>query len=328
MKKSYVADAVLLGVTLVWGLMFIVVKVALDVIPAVSYLAVRFGLASLFLLVVWRLLPARQRGRLTGQTALSGAVLGFFVYGGFTGQTIGLLYTTASRAGFLTGFLVILVPLLSRLLFQTRISKLMMLGITIAFIGLGMLSIDKAEPFQWGDAVILAGALAFAIHIVLTDRLTAKHDTYPLVLMQLATVSILCFFTSLFNDDWRSAYRWEVLFEPKVLLALVIGSLVATTFAYWAQTHFQRYTSPSHTALIFATEPIFAAWGGYWVAGERMTTQAVIGACLILVGILITEIKRPEETVSETTLVIKPDMDGYAPLSPPPTQQTEAGSAS
>jgi drug/metabolite transporter (DMT)-like permease len=294
LKKSYVADAVLLAVTLIWGLMFIVVKNALDAMPALAYLAVRFGLASLFLLAVRRLSPAASRGCFTKSTVITGAVLGCFLYGGFAGQTLGLTHTTASRAGFLTGFLVILVPLIARVCFKSRIRFSMGVGIGIAFVGLGLLSIDKAEPFRWGDAVILIGALAFAIHIVLTDRVTAQHDVYPLVWVQLATVSALCLASSFVVEDWRSALRPDVLFTPRVALALITGSLFATTFAYWAQTYFQRFTTPSHTALIFASEPIFAALGGYLVAGERMTAQALIGAGLIMIGIVITEWRRAE----------------------------------
>ncbi|WP_058304033.1 DMT family transporter [Gorillibacterium timonense] len=328
MKKSYVADAVLLGVTIIWGFMFIVVKNALDVMPAITYLAIRFGLASLFMLAVWRLSPKKSRGRLKKSTIWSGIVLGFFLYGGFTGQTVGLLYTTASRAGFLTGFLVIIVPLLSRLFFKTRITVSMSIGIGIAFIGLGLLSIDKAEPFQWGDGVILLGALAFAVHIILTDRITALHDTYPLVWVQLLTVSILCFATSFAAEDWRHVYRLDVLLDPKVAFALVMGSLFATTFAYWAQTYFQRFTSPSHTALIFASEPIFAAIGGYLVAGERMTIQALIGACLILLGILLTEVKRPSAEASQESASPGSSTSGSDSLSSTTTSSSAAGSAS
>ncbi|WP_438432554.1 DMT family transporter [Gorillibacterium sp. sgz500922] len=295
MKKSYVADTVLLGVTLIWGLMFIVVKNALDAMPAFAYLAVRFGLASVLLLAVRRLSPAASRGRFTRNTGIAGAILGIFLYGGFAGQTVGLTFTTASRAGFLTGFLVILVPIIARMFFGSRITLSMGIGIGIAFVGLGLLSVDKAEPFRWGDALILVGALAFAVHIVLTDRITARHDVYPLVTVQLAAVSALCLVSSFAAEDWRQAFRPEVLLTPRVALALLAGSLFATTFAYWAQTYFQRFTTPSHTALIFACEPIFAALGGFLVAGERMAAQAIVGAALIMIGIVVTEWRRSEE---------------------------------
>jgi len=321
LRKSYLADAVLLGVTLIWGLMFIVVKNALDAMPAFAYLAVRFGLASLFILAVRRVSPAASRGRFTASTVRDGLVLGVFLYGGFAGQTVGLLHASASRAGFLTGFLVILVPLLSRIFFKSRITRSMSLGIGIAFVGLGLLSIDKAEPFQWGDAIILLGALAFAIHIVLTDRITAQHDVYPLVWMQLLTVSALCLASSFAAEDWRQAFRLEVMLTPRVAFALVVGSLFATTFAYWAQTYFQRFTTPSHTALIFASEPIFAAAGGFLVAGERMTPQALFGAGLIMIGIVVTELRRPQAGAVEPPRVEKVS-------SPDNTAAAAAGSAS
>ncbi|WP_052339478.1 DMT family transporter [Gorillibacterium massiliense] len=302
MKKGYMADIVLLFVTFIWGIMFVFVKQAVEAMPPLSYLAVRFLLAALLILLVWRPITGKGK-RLDLATVKRGSLLGIMLFAGFTFQTIGLQHTTVAKAGFITGFNVVLVPILSTVIFRSKPSRMAVWGVAVAACGFAVVSLDKTEPFQYGDALVLIGAFAFALHILMTGRFTQEreHDAYSLVFVQLAAVSLLSFAGSFATEPWQEGLSASVLFKPAVIRALVIGAVFATAFAYWAQTFFQRYTSATHTALIFSMEPVFAAAAAIVLSDERMALQTAFGCALIFAGIILAEFKRDKKAEGALT---------------------------
>ncbi|WP_438449009.1 DMT family transporter [Gorillibacterium sp. sgz5001074] len=289
MRKSLLADSVLLFVTLVWGIMFVFIKEAVEVMEPMTHLGVRFALAALLLWGVYS--AGRHRERVSGLAWKRGAILGFWVALGFIFQTVGVQYTSASKAGFITGLCVVMVPLLGALFFKQKLTRPVLVGLSIALAGLAVLSIRGTEPLQTGDLLVLGCTFCFAIHILLTARYTPHHQPMLLACIQLTVVAFLNLAAGALWEDLGELADPGIWTNTQVLRALIIGAVFASALAYWAQTYFQRFTTPAHTAIIFSSEPVFAAGAAVLLGGETLSLQTVGGGVLILTGILITELK-------------------------------------
>ncbi len=300
--KRYIADALLLAVTFVWGATFILVQDAISVIPVFPFLAIRFGLAGLLMLAVSFMHPAWRRAVVSLRLWLSGLALGVWLFAGYAFQTLGLLYTSAAQAGFITGLSVVLVPLFAIVLLRQKPGRSTWFGVAIATVGLFLLSYHKSTGINRGDALVFLCAVSFALQIVLVGRYAPKFSALPLASVQILTVGVLSAAIAVVHPaPWRQAA--QTLMTPVVFNALWICILFATVIAYFAQTAFQKFTTPTRTALIFAMEPVFAALTAYLWAGQSLSLSAVYGCTLILLGMLVAEIKGPKRVVPDAIAV-------------------------
>lgn len=279
LNKSQWADFSLLLVTLVWGSTFVIVKWAIVDLPPFPFLAIRFALAFISLLpFLWI-----QKAHISKGTLLKGVALGVFLFSGYAWQTVGLQYTTASNAGFITGLSVVFVPALVIVTTRKLPSPGLLLGILCALVGLAFLSLGDRFQLNKGDLMILACAISFALHIFLVGRYAPQTNATVLASVQILTVSILSGFFS-FLLPQPSLY-----FSSTAWIALLVTAIPATSLAFFAQTKMQQFTTPTHTALIFSMEPVFSAISAFFFAGEVLTTKGLIGAGLVLAGMLIAE---------------------------------------
>ncbi len=293
--KSWLSDSVLLIITFIWGMTFVIVQHAIASIAPFSFVSLRFGLATLvlaFSLIATRKkqdahVPESMRQRMIW----AGIVLGIWLFAGYALQTFSLLYTTSGKSGFLTGMSVALVPLLAFVILRTRPTLRALLGVGLAVVGLYLLAFVDLGSVNRGDLLAFLCAVAFGLQIVYTGRFSTQTSVLPLVVVQLATVACLSGAAAMIFEPWHQAISASVLLQPAVLLALIVTALLATALAYVAQTHIQKYTTPTRVALIFACEPVFAALGDYWWNGTTLSARALIGCALILGGTLLTEIK-------------------------------------
>lgn len=280
--KKYVALTLLLLTTFFWGVTFTVVKDAVTQVDVFVFLAHRFALASLLLLLFCVL----TRRRLTRSTLRDGIALGTVLFSAFGFQTVALLYTSASNTGFLTGLNVVLVPLTGALFFRQRVSASVVTGVGLAVAGLFLLSTNGTWSFNYGDILAAICAICVALHLLLTSSFSRRSgaDIYWLTTVQICTVALLSFATAGIRGK-------EILtLYPQITWAIIICALFATVFAFLVQTAMQRVLSPSHTALIFCMEPVFAALYAYLAAGERMGTIGMVGAMLIFAGMVVSEL--------------------------------------
>ncbi len=290
MHKSLIAEGSLLVVTFIWGITFVLVQNAISTLEPLAFNGVRFLLAAI-LLALWLIFfEKKQLTQLNKQAILTGVFIGFWLFLGYATQTIGLLYTTSSKAGFITGLSVVLVPLFSMVLLKQSLNRNAIMGVVIAAVGLFLLTATDFSPLNIGDVFVFFCAISFALHIVFIGKFAANYPTLLLTVIQIATVGFLSSITSFLFEDWRNTFRWELLLSKNVYLALLITSLFATAFAFLAQTQFQKYTTTTRVALIFAMEPVFAAITGYVWANERLTTGALIGCLFIFAGMLFAEL--------------------------------------
>lgn len=278
-RRQIAADLSLLLVALIWGATFVIVKEAVSQIGVFTFLTLRFLFAALVLgLMFWPRLRASSP-----REFLAGALVGLFLFGGYALQTTGLKYTSASKAGFITGLSVVIVPLLSTLLLRQKPGLNALVGVLLATTGLGLLTLRGLSMAQ-GDLWVLGGAVAFALQIVALGRFAPQMETGSLATIQVATVALLSAPLA-----WASEGALPQM-SHQVWFAIFFTGIMATSLAFLAQSKAQRFTSPTHTALIFAAEPVFAALFGYLLLQERIGCRGFLGCALILAGMVVGEI--------------------------------------
>lgn len=279
LSKRHWADLSLLLVTCVWGSTFVIVKWAIEDLPPFPFLAVRFGLAFVSLLpFLWF-----QKGHLNKASFLQGTATGIFLFSGYAWQTIGLQYTTSSNAGFITGLSVVIVPALVAVTTRKLPRPSLVLGVLCALAGLAFLSLGNGLQLNNGDLMILMCALSFALQIYFVGRYAPSTNASVLTGVQILTVSVLSGLASLLIP------QPAIYFSSTAWYALLVTAIPATSLAFFLQSKMQQFTTPTHTALIFAMEPVFAAVSAFFLAGEVLTLQGYFGAALVLVGMLIAE---------------------------------------
>ena len=277
---AYKADLVLLIISVFWGTTFILSKILLAEISLLYYLAVRLSLAALFL---W-FFAQRYHKELDSKTLTHGIILGLFLFLSYLFQMWGIRQTSASNAGFITGINVILVPIFSTLFFKERLSLATFVGVVLATVGLYFLSGGDYQTLNQGDWLVLVCSVAVAFHVILTSRFAPQHNIYLLTAIQLTVVAILSSILFLFSTEPLAAV------SGKSVLIIFYLAIFGTVLTFSLQTAMQRFTTATHTALVFTTEPVFAAFFAFLIAGERLTVYGWFGGFLILLGMIVAEI--------------------------------------
>ncbi len=306
-QRQLAADAALLLVTLIWGATFVMVKDAVNAFPVFSFLAVRFTLAAavLFPLTAWRrrqLAAANPAGPFAGRAltwprlkrlALPSLLIGAALFAGYAFQTTGLALTTPAKTGFITGLSVVIVPLAAALLMRHSPGRNAWRGVALATAGLALLSLSADLRIEPGDLLVLGCAFSFATHILLTGHFAPRHDPLLLTLGQVLTVALLSAAAALLFDVPASDLpALAARLDATVLSAAAFTGLLATAAAFGIQTVAQRFTTPTHTALIFAAEPVFAGLFSFLLIGELLGPRQLIGCGLILAGMVVAETRR------------------------------------
>ncbi|MDH6348715.1 DMT family transporter [Brevibacillus sp. FSL K6-0770] len=290
MRKPWMADITLLLIALVWGTTFLIVQQAIASLPPNTFNAVRFTVAALFLLVILLIRNRRQLTEFRGPIIRAGIILGFWLCLGYALQTVGLLYTTPSKAGFITGLSVVLVPLFSFLLLRDRIKVVAVIGVILAAAGLYLLTQNQEFSFNLGDALVFGCAICFAMQIVFTGKYAPRFSALPLAIVQLGTVAVMSWLYAFFFEDWSRAFDPAILFIPEVAMGLIVTSIFATALAFLAQTALQKQTSSTRVALIFALEPVFAALTSYIFIHEVLNGRQLTGCLMIFTGMILAEL--------------------------------------
>jgi len=281
----YVADLALLAAAAAWGLTFPLGKIVLSTLPPFTYLAARFTLAVVMLALALGRGGVTQRRDWVGAAAV-GVVL-FVAYGL---QTLGLRLTAASNAAFITGLSVVLVPLISAAWLRRPPKPHVLAGVAAATAGLGLLTLRETSAVRVGDLLVLGCAVGFAFHIVLVGRLAPRLDPVRLTAAQFAPAAALSLLAAI-GERPADALAGA---SPTVWGIVAFMALTATAGAFLIQSWAQRFTTPSHAGLMFAFEPVVAALAAYALLGDALSGLEAVGACLILAGIVIAELKQDE----------------------------------
>ena len=273
------AEAALLATTLIWGGTFAVVKIGMRDVSPILLIAIRFLLGGGFILALfWRRLFPMPR-----HAVLKGTILASFLFLGFVTQNIGLTITTASKSAFITGMMVVFVPLL-QVVIERRPPRLgNVVGVAIVTIGLWFLTSPDGASFNAGDALTLLCAVVFAVYIVYLDVISKEMTTEQLVVIQMIATGIMAATaTALFETPL-------LVLSPRSLAALAYLTVLATVVTTFVQTRFQKDTTPTRAVVIFSIEPVIATVIAYFLLGETLGTLGVLGGALIIAGVLVSE---------------------------------------
>ncbi len=286
-------------VNLIWGAGFVVVDDVIKVMPVYTFNALRFTLAALTLLPLLFINTKQVHNQESAQGSIpkllkTGFGLGFLLFLGFTLQALGLLYTSVSNTGFITGLCVPMVPVIGFLLFRTKVGREVWISVVIATIGIYLLTMGDKMTLNIGDVLVALGALCYACHISLMDKYGDGFPVVKLSIVQLSAVACFSIIAALINGfvDTQSSYPpiSEQLSNVRVVAGIFYSAVLGSAFAYWAQTASQRIIEPHKIALIFATEPVFAHITAYFALGEHLGFQGWVGAALIIIGMLYSEL--------------------------------------
>jgi drug/metabolite transporter (DMT)-like permease len=291
-SRSLKAHILLILVTFIWGATFVVIKNAITDMAPLLFNAIRMSLATVLLLGMFR----RHAARLTRPSVLAGLAVGVSLWVGFELQTTGLQLTTPSKSGFLTGASVALVPLFLALFWGRRINRWTTVGVIVAFAGLYLMSVPAGagsgfSSVNRGDLLTIGCAVAFAFQIIYMGKATAKHPFQQIAVVEVVVCTVLMWI-SVPVVGWGSA-TWSA----RVVWGIVITGTLCTALGFSVQAWAQQFTPPTHTALIFALEPVFAWMTSYVVLGERLGARSGAGAAMILAGVLLSELKGGPEQV-------------------------------
>jgi drug/metabolite transporter (DMT)-like permease len=272
---------VLLAVTAVWGVTFVQVKDAVAIYPLFAYLALRFAFASGTLA-----LPGARRLRALGRDgALAGILAGALLGAGYALQTAGLERTTVSSTGFITGMYVVLTPLLALVVLRLHVGRGAWLGVVLATAGLALLA-GVHRGSLLGDLLVLAGAAVYSLQIVLMERYAPRYDAIAFTLVEMLTAFGGLLAIALALRDVPFPHGWTVWG------ALLVTGVFASALAFLAQVWAQRRTTAARTAVAFSMEPVWAAFFGFTLAGDRLGTTAWLGCAAIMAGIVAAETVR------------------------------------
>ncbi len=281
--KGIQAEIYLLIIVIIWGSTFALIKGVIDTIPPYTYLAYRFLLAALILVVIfWKRLK-----KLNIMILKKGSLIGIFLFLGYTLQTVGLKYTTATKAGFITGFSVVLVPIISFLLLKEKVSRDSVIGVALATLGLWFLNYNSSFSFNLGDFLVLLCAFSFAMHIISVGLFSKKLDYVLLAITQITVVFVLSLFMALIFE--RPAIHFS--YSSDIWWSILITGIFATALAFYMQNRFQRHSTATKTAIIFSGEPLFAAIFAYILIGEKVGLIAWAGGLLIIFGMIVSQSK-------------------------------------
>lgn len=275
------ADLSLLLVALVWGGGFVVMKDALDNITPFYIMAVRFTLATAIMCLI---LNKRLRN-ITKKDLYAGAIIGIFLFLGFSTQTIGLQYTTASKQAFLTGTNVVIVPFLAWMVQKQRPDRYVFSSAFLALIGIGLLTVQGGFFINKGDLLTLACAVFFAAHIVCVGYFAKGKDPFLLAFVQMAVAALIF---SIFALVFEPVPR---VFDKQMVSAVAYMVLFPTLMAFVIQNTAQQFTTSTRTALILCLESVFGTILAVMFLKEMLTIQMIAGCVLILAAIVLAETK-------------------------------------
>lgn len=282
-KKMILADISLFFVAIFWGSNFVIMKEALEIIDPFTYLGLRFTMAALLLApFFWKRLIKASPGDF-----MAGVLIGFFLFSGFAFQTVGLLYTTPAKSGFITGTAVVIVPFLYFFITRHSPGPWAFLGGGLAAVGLFMLSADEVTGFNLGDGLTLVSAFLFAAHLITIAIHVRRRDPLVLAISQIAFTGLASFSVAFIFEPTAVMLNHPPLIWGAILYAVIF----CTIGAFVTQNIAQRYTPPTHAVLILSLEAVFAGLFSYLFWNELFTPLKLSGAILILAGILVAEMR-------------------------------------
>ncbi len=281
------SNLLLLLAAAIWGLAFVAQRVGMEHVGPFTFNGVRFALGSLSLLPLlfyYQGKPRQAPVQSSGSVVLAGVLAGLILFSAASLQQIALLYTTAGKAAFITCLYIVLVPVLGIFL-KHHVGNAIWFSCILAVVGLYLLCVKESLTIGYGDFLLLAGALIWAVHILLIDYYASRVEVLKLSCYQFITCSVLSLAAAL----WLETITLAGL--SRALMPILYGGIFSVGVAYTLQVVGQKYSPPSHAAIILSMETVFATLGGFFLLDERLGLRELAGCGLMLAGMLLTQLQ-------------------------------------
>jgi drug/metabolite transporter (DMT)-like permease len=280
LKVQTKADLALILVTMFWGASCLLTKVGLSGLEPLTMIALRFIIGfALSAVFFWKRIAASGLTTVKYAAILAGILFVVYIF-----MTYGVKYTTASNAGFLTCLASVFIPIFAFVFLKQKPEKKVLLGIGLAFVGVLLLSLNGRLQFNLGDILSILCSATFAVHILVTGAFTRRVDSVALGVLQLGFAGVY---------SLMAAFLFETPHLPQTSQSWIIVltlSIFCTAVGFIVQTVAQKYTSPTHTGLIFSVEPAFAAFFAFAFLGEILAFRGYVGGFLMILSIIIVEV--------------------------------------
>lgn len=287
-SKAIKSELLLLLTAIIWGFAFVAQRAGMEHVGPFTFNAIRFALGSLSL-VPWLYVKSKSKNTeppkgWNRQTLVAGLVAGAAIFVASSFQQIGIVYTTAGKAGFITGLYVIFVPVFGIFIRQLTRTNVW-LGALLAVAGLYFLSIHENFTIQTGDALVLVSAAFFAVHILIIGRFTFRVSAIRLSIIQFGVCSLLSFVIAIFSEE----ILWPTILDAAI--PILYGGLFSVGIAYTLQVIGQKHAHPSAASIILSLESLFAVLGGWMLLGETLTARGWLGCSLMLAGMVLAQLR-------------------------------------
>ncbi len=306
--RTLKSDFILLFVATIWGLAFVAQRMGMDHVGPYTFNGIRFALGafSLLPLLVAASLKKRKGSKEENlkdganhtiksrspildnspdimENLKGGVAAGIALFAGASFQQVGLVHTTAGKAGFITGLYVVIVPLMG-LFWKAKTGAGTWIGAILASVGLYFLSVTEAMTISYGDILVLSGAFCFAVHVHLVGKLGTRMDTLTLSFIQSMVCSALSLLVGLMVET--------ISFQGIRMAALPIfyGGVFSVGIAYSLQIYGQKTSHPAHASILLSLESVMAAIGGWLILGEILSGRALSGCTIMMVGMLVSQL--------------------------------------
>ena len=277
--------------TILWGSAGVIMKMSLQSIGTYYLLAFRFALAALLLLLVFR----KKIRHISKKTWKMGSLMGILMYFEFLFFTIGLNYTTASKSSFIIGAYVILVPLAYIIVNRKPPANSSIVAAVVCLIGVSVVLLDDIEGINVGDLIVTISSACYAIHVVVTTRFVKNQDPIHINIVQIVVAAICAVGFAPFME------RFPTSVSGTNIISIIYLSIFATIGPYLLSVYGQKYTKTTTAAVILSFECVVGCIAAVLVLRDPLTIRVVIGACIMIMSFLITEIKWVDKMCRKNT---------------------------
>lgn len=284
-KGNLKSNLILLLAAAIWGFAFVAQRKGAEFLGPYTFNTLRFTIGTISLFPLYLLTRnSKSNEHFEWRKAIkSGVYLGLVLFIASTFQQIGMSFTPASKAGFITSLYVILVPIFG-LFIGRRVTKTLWTGALVTLVGLYLLSVRDGFSLEFGDSLLIGSAIFFALHMLMIGTYAPKHNVILLSIFQFGVTAILSLFVALFKEEV------EMESIKQAAVPIVYAGVFSVGIAFTLQAYAQKKAHPAHAAIIFSFESVFALFGGWLILNEMIDFRAGVGSLFMLAGIIISQI--------------------------------------
>lgn len=278
-RKVLYADLALLFVAIIWGGGFVATKNILDVLTPFYTSGIRFLIAG----VIVGIFSFKKLKKISKHELKAGLIVGFFMFLGFSFQTVGILYTSAGVSAFITAANVVMVPFMYWGLSKKRPNRFEIMGAVFCFLGIAIISFEWGIGIGIGELLTFICAIGFALQIVAVGHFAKEVDPFILSTIQFLFTSLLSFIIAFIFEPPLPQ------FTSTMIGPLLYMSLVSSMLAFTIQNVAQKYTTTTHAAIFLSLEAVFGSLFGILLLGEQATSRFIVGSIIILLSVITSE---------------------------------------